>query len=100
MMSNCIGMMSACCNPVLYGILNENFKSEFKWLLNWITSHSCCSKQQDIRETCRSTPAGTPGVPGIPGTPGRPTNNSSIIKRTVEGKTETNSSNMKNCIEH
>ena len=24
------GMLSACCNPILYGLLNENFKSEFK----------------------------------------------------------------------
>ncbi len=24
------GMLSACANPILYGLLNENFKSEFK----------------------------------------------------------------------
>ena len=24
------GMLSACCNPVVYGLLNENFKTEFR----------------------------------------------------------------------
>ena len=27
-------MTSACTNPVLYGFLNENFKKEFKNILN------------------------------------------------------------------
>ena len=25
-----LGMLSACTNPILYGILNENFKAEYK----------------------------------------------------------------------
>jgi hypothetical protein len=31
--NNITGVVSACANPVLYGLLNENFKTEYKNLL-------------------------------------------------------------------
>ncbi len=31
--TNITGVVSACANPVLYGLLNENFKTEYKNLL-------------------------------------------------------------------
>ena len=30
-------MLSACTNPVLYGLLNENFKAEYRAMMNCIT---------------------------------------------------------------
>jgi hypothetical protein len=32
------GMLSACANPVLYGLLNENFKTEFKLIFKTFLS--------------------------------------------------------------
>ena len=41
-------MTSACTNPVLYGFLNENFKKEFKNILNCLRRNK---KKQNVVAT-------------------------------------------------
>ena len=36
------GMLSACANPIIYGFLNENFKTEFKEIYKILKSKLAC----------------------------------------------------------
>ena len=41
-------MLSACANPIIYGFLNENFKTEFKELYSILKKKlSCCSNSNN-----------------------------------------------------
>ncbi|XP_041369772.1 neuropeptide F receptor-like [Gigantopelta aegis] len=71
-------LSSACLNPVLYGWLNENFRTEFVKVF----SCTCCAMSRNKMNSLRNPNGERPNVPAITLT--KATNGSSVVHDQVD----------------